>query len=98
MKYSKHMAISSLTFKKTRQPKESSIRDQLLQCDNNTSFDELSILAHGNNKYLLEIKESIYIKRDQPFLNKNIRSTTLHLFDTVSCHWLVFIVIIVIFI
>ena len=81
-----------------RPPKESSIRDHLLQCGNNTSFDELSILAHGNNKYLLEIKESIFIKRDLPFLNKNIRSTALHLFDTVSCHWLVFIVIILIFI
>lgn len=66
------MAISPLTFKKMRPPKESSIRDHLLQCGNNTSFDELSILAHGNNKYLLEIKESILIKRDQPVLNKNI--------------------------
>ena len=81
VRYSKQMAISPLTFKKMGPPKESSIRDHLLQCGNNTSFDELSILAHGNNKYLLEIKESIFIKHDLPFLNKNIRSTALHLFD-----------------
>ena len=47
--------------------------------------------------YLLEIKESLLIKRDQPVLNKNISSTTLHLFDMGQCHWLVFNVIIVIF-
>ena len=79
----KHIGISPLTFKKTKPPKESSIRDHLLQCDNNPSFDEFTILAHGNKKYLLEIKESLLIKRDQSVLNKNISSATLHLFDTV---------------
>ena len=79
----KHIGISPLTFKKTKPSKESSIRDNLLECDNNPSFDEFTILAHGNKKYLLEIKETFLIKRDQPVLNKNISSTTLHLFDTV---------------
>ena len=44
--------ISPLTFRKT-------IRDQILQCDNNFSFDEFTILAHKSEKYLLETKESI---------------------------------------
>ena len=57
--------------------------DHLLQCDNNPSFDECTILAHGKKKYLLEIKESLLIKRDQLVLNKNFSSATLHLFDTV---------------
>ena len=47
----------------------------------NPSLDEFTIV--GNKKYLLEIKESYLIKRDQVVLNKNISSTTLHLFDTV---------------
>ena len=67
-----HIGISQVTFKKTKPSKESSIHDHLLQCDNNPSFDEFTILAHGNKKYLLEIKESILIKRNQPVLNKNI--------------------------
>ena len=50
--------------------KESSIRDHLLEYDNNPSFDEFTILAHGDKKYLLEINEIILIKRDQPVLNK----------------------------
>ena len=50
--------------------KESSIRDHLLEYDNNPSFDEFTILAHGDKKHLLEINEIILIKRDQPVLNK----------------------------
>ena len=67
----------------TKPSKESLIRDHLLESDNNPSFDELTILANGNKKYLLETKESLLIKRDQAVLNKNISSATLHLFDTI---------------
>ena len=51
-----HIGISPLTFKKTILCKESSIREHLLQCDNNPPFDEFTILAHEDQKYLLEIK------------------------------------------
>ena len=78
-----HIGISPLAFKKTKPSKESSIHDHLLECDNNPSFDEFTILAHGNKKYLPKIKESLSIKRDQPVLNKNTSYATLHLFDTV---------------
>ena len=79
----KHIGTSPLIFKKTKPSKESSIRDHHLQCDNNSSFDEFTILAQGNKKYLLGIKESLLIQRDQAVLNKNISSAMLHLFDTV---------------
>ena len=78
----KHIGISPLTFKKAKPSKESSIRDHLLQCDNNRSFDGFTILAHRNKKHLPEIKENFLIKRDQPVINKNISSGTLHLFET----------------
>ena len=78
-----HIGISPLAFKKTKPSKESSIHDHLLECDNNPSFDEFTILAHGNKKYLPKIKESFSIKRDQPVLNKNTSYATLHLFNTV---------------
>ena len=50
-------------------------------CNNVPSFDEFSISAHGNNRFVLEIKESLLIKRDKPVLNKNISSARLFLFD-----------------
>ena len=78
-----HIGISPLTFKKMKLSKESSIPDHLLECDNNPSFREFAIVAHGNKKYLLEIKETLLIKGNQPVLNKGISSAILHLFDTV---------------
>ena len=76
-----HIGITPLTFKKTKPSKESAIRDHLLNCNNILSFEEFTNLANGNNKFVLEIKESLLIKRDRPVLNKNISSAKLFLFD-----------------
>ena len=78
-----HIGISPLTFKKVKPSAESSVRDHLLFCNHEPSFDDFTILAHGTNKFLLEIKESLLIKRDKPELNKNISSAPLYLFDKV---------------
>ena len=69
-----HIGISPLTFKKTKPSKESAIRDHLLNCNNVPSLEKLTILANGNNKFELEIKE-------RPILIKNISSAKLFLFD-----------------
>ena len=63
-----HIGILSLTFKKEKPPKKASIRDHLLQCDKNPSFDEFTILAHRIKKHWLNIRESLFIKRNQLFL------------------------------
>ena len=76
-----HIGISPLTFKKTKPSKESAIRDHLLNCNNTLSFEEFNILTNGNNKFDLEIKESLLTKRDRPILNKDISSAKLFLFD-----------------
>ena len=73
-----HIGISPLTFNKVKP----SVRDHLF-CDHSPSFDDFTILTHGNNKFLLEIKESLLIKLIKPELNKNISSAPLYLFDTV---------------
>ena len=67
-----HIGISFLTFKKTKPSKESAIRDHLLNCNNIPPFEEFTILTNGNNKFDLEIKESLLIKRDRPILNKKL--------------------------
>ena len=76
-----HIGISPLPSKKIKPSKESAIRDNLLICNNAPSFDEFPILAHGNNRCVLEIKESLLIKLDKPVLNKNISYVRLFLFD-----------------
>ena len=75
-----HIGISPLTNEKIK-PKVSSISDHLLLCNHSPSFDDFSILSLDNKKYLLEIKESLFIKKDKPSLNKNVTSAPLYLFD-----------------
>ena len=75
-----HIGISSLTFRKAKPSKESAVRDHLLNWNNMASFDELTILVSGRHNHILEIKESLLIKRDKPVLNKNIGSAKMFLF------------------
>ena len=83
VRFGEHIGISPLTFNKVKTTAESSVRDHLLYCDHSPSFDDFNILTHGNNKFLLEIKETLLIKLIKPKLNKNISSAELYLFDTV---------------
>ena len=44
------------------------------------AWDDCTILGRESNHQLLEIKESLFSKRDQPLPNKNIYSQELFLF------------------
>ena len=79
-----HIDVSHLTGKMDKSSNNSAICDYLLHCNFLPSFDNFSVLAHENKKYLLEIKESLLIIRDKPSLNRNINSTPFYLFDKVS--------------
>ena len=57
-----HTGISPLTSRKTKLSKESEICDHLLSF-NILSFEEFTILANENNKFVLEIKENLLIKQ-----------------------------------
>ena len=61
--------------------KQSAVSDHLLECNCSIDFDHFDILASDANKFRLLIKESLLIKRDQPQLNKTIKSFPLKLFD-----------------
>ena len=75
-----HIGISPLTFRKFKPSKESAICDHLLIFNNIPSFDKFNILAYDHEKYILEMKESLLIKRNRPVLNKNISSAKLFIF------------------
>ena len=57
-----HIGILPLTFKKTKPSKESAIHDHFLNFNNILSFEEFTILTNRNNKFNLDIKESLLIK------------------------------------
>ena len=76
-----HMGISDLTGKRLKCVKQSAVFDHLLECNCSIDFDHFNILATDTNRFRLLIKESLLIKRDQPQLNKTIKSFPLKHFD-----------------
>ena len=80
---SEHMGTSNLTGKRLKNAKESAISDHLLQCDSTITFDDFDILVSYSNKFKLLIKESLFIKRDKPVLNRTTNSFLLDLFHQV---------------
>ena len=77
-----HIGISSLT-KRQGKPKNSSVANHLLFCNHSAPHDDFSILTCENKKFLLEIKESLFIMRDKASLNRNITSLSLDVVDRV---------------
>ena len=84
MRSGEHISVLSLTGKKVKPSNNSVICDHLLHYNILPSFDNFSVLAHGNKNCLLEIEESLLIMRDKPSLNRKIHSAPLYLFDKVS--------------
>ena len=74
------MCISNLTGKGLKCVTQSAVSDYLLECNCSIDFNHFDILASDANKFRLLIKESLLIKRDQPQLNKTIKSSPLKLF------------------
>ena len=54
---------------------------EFLFCNHSAFYDDFSILTRENEKFLLELKESLLIMRDKPSLNRNITLAPLYLFD-----------------
>ena len=75
------MGISNLTGKRVKCVIQSPISDHLLECNCSIDPDYFDILASDANKFRPLTKESLLIKRDQPQLNKTIKSFPLELFD-----------------
>ena len=78
---SEHLGITPLTEKRVRNPKKAAVFDHILLNGLDASFEEFMILLKENNRFKLDLKESLLIKRDKPELNRNIYSYPLELFD-----------------
>ena len=75
-----HIDISPLTNKSVQSRKNSAVNHHLLNC-NSPTFEDFSVLCHENNKYLLEVAESLLIMRDRPSMNQDVRFASLFLFE-----------------
>ena len=75
-----HQGVSSRTGKHLRGTLSTSARDPMLDCNHIVAWNDFKVLGRESNDWLLEIKESLFIQRDRPSLNKNIYSQELFLF------------------
>ena len=69
-----HRGVSSGTGKHLNEIFSTSVRDHMLDCNHIVACDDLKVLGRESNQRLLEIKESLFIKRDRPSLSNNIYS------------------------
>ena len=77
---SEHQGVSPRTSKRVRGMLYTPVRDHMLDCDHIVAWEDFSMIGRESNHYLLERKESLFIKRDNPSLNRNKYSQELLLF------------------
>ena len=80
VRVSEHQKVSPRTGKHLKGTLPTSVRDQMLDCNHMVTWDDFKVLGRESNHWLLEIKETLFIKRDKPSFNKNIYSQELFLF------------------
>ena len=77
----KHLGVSSLTGKKSKSKKSTSVKDHMLFCGHNVSIGDFKTLATRDSDFHVKVKESLLISRDEPIIKKNETSLPLYLFD-----------------
>ena len=80
IRVSEHQGVSPRAGKRVKGMLSMSVRDHMLNCDNTVAWEDFSIIDRELNHYLLETKESLFIKRDNRSLNRNKYSKELFLF------------------
>ena len=80
VRVSEHHVVSPRTGKSVKGTLSTSVRGQMLVCDHKVAHEDFTFLGNESNRYLLKLKESLFIKRDKPSLNKNLYSQEVLLF------------------
>ena len=80
VRVSEHQGVSPRTGKPVKGILSTSVRDHMLVCDHKVVHEDFKFLGNESNRYLVELKESLFIKRDTPSLDKNLYSEELLLF------------------
>ena len=75
VRVSEHQGVSPRTGKPVKGTLSTSVRNHMLVCDHKVVHEDFKFLGNESNRYLLELKESLFIKRD-----KNLYSQELLLF------------------
>ena len=77
---SEHQVVFPRTSKPVNGTLSTFIMNHMLICDHKVVDEDSMFLGNEYNRYLLQLKESLFIKRNKPSLNKKFRSQELLLF------------------
>ena len=80
VRVSEDQGVSPRTRKRVKSSLSTSVRDHMLHCDHIVAWEDFSVIDRESNHYLLETKESFFLKRDNPSLNRSKYSQELFLF------------------
>ena len=80
VRVSEQQGVSPRTSKPVKGTLSTPVRDRMLVCDHKVVHEDFKFLSNESNRYLLELKESLFVKRDKPSRNKNLYSQELLLF------------------
>ena len=95
-----HQGVSPRTGKHLKGTLSTSVKDHMLDYNHIVAWHDFKILGRESNHWLVEIRESLFIKRDRLSLNKNIYFQELfifYLYDVrykiliafICCYWIV---------
>ena len=82
IRYSEHLGISKVTNLPLKYNKKSStaVGDHIYTCNHKNSQENFKIIGSAKNDFFLKIKESLNIHRENPALNRTVKSFPLELF------------------
>ena len=64
VRVSEHQGVSPRMDRPVKVTLSTSVRDYMLVCDHKVLDEDFKFLGNESNRYLLELKESLFIKRD----------------------------------
>ena len=73
--------VSPRTDEPAKDTLSTSVRDHMLVCGHKVVHEDFKFHGHESSRYLLELKESLFIKKDKPSLNKNLYSQEFYCFE-----------------
>lgn len=76
-----HLGFSHLTGKRVATQQQSAVSEHLLMSSHTADGNNFTVLSSDARNYLLEIKESLFILKEKPVLNRMITSAPLYLFN-----------------
>ena len=82
VRYSEHLGISKVTNQPLKYSKKTTtaVREHIHFCNHKNTHDSFKIIGSARNDYHLKIKESLNILRENPLINKTVKSFPLYLF------------------